>query len=357
MSNNPYKGLPESAFWSAGVAHHSPFEFEGLYSRKWRIQKKTQVATAGSCFAQHIARNLRARKFSVLDMEPAPPGLPEEDHLTYGYGTYSCRYGNIYTARQLLQLLQEATGAFEPQDIVWEKDGRFYDALRPAVEPEGLPTAEEVRAQRRDHLTRVRAMIEQMDLFVFTLGLTEAWEHVESGTIYPTAPGTIAGFFDPDKVRFKNFGFAEIRRDLDDFLALAREMRGGRNFRVLLTVSPVPLTATASGGHVLKATTYSKSVLRAVAGHFESRPNIDYFPSYEIITNPAARGLFYESNLRSVRATGVETVMKVFFDAHGTAASPQSEASTRPRTTPEAVAPQLDEDVQCEDALLEQFAR
>lgn len=74
MSDNPYKNLPDSAFWSKGVAHSTPFEFKGLYSRKWRIQKTTRVATAGSCFAQHIARHLRARKFSVLDMDPAPPG-------------------------------------------------------------------------------------------------------------------------------------------------------------------------------------------------------------------------------------------------------------------------------------------
>ena len=36
--------------------------------------------------------------------------------------------------------------------------------------------------------------------------------------------------------------------------------------RILLTVSPVPLTATAGDDHVLLATTYSKSVLRAGRG-------------------------------------------------------------------------------------------
>ena len=35
--------------------------------------------------------------------------------------------------------------------------------------------------------------------------------------------------------------------------------------RLVLTVSPVPLAATASGSHVLPATIYSKSVLRAAA--------------------------------------------------------------------------------------------
>ena len=37
---------------------------------------------------------------------------------------YSCRYGNIYTVHQLLQLAQEASGDYDPVDISWEKDGR-----------------------------------------------------------------------------------------------------------------------------------------------------------------------------------------------------------------------------------------
>ena len=358
MSDNPYKGLPESAFWSSGVANQSPFELAGLYSRKWRISKKNRVATAGSCFAQHIARHLRKRDFSVLDMEPPPPGLPEDAHLKFGYSTYSCRYGNIYTARQLLQLVREISGDFVPHDIVWEKGGRFYDALRPAVEPNGLPTADEVISQRKAHLEKVREMLEQMDLLVFTLGLTEAWEHIETGTVYPTAPGTVAGEFDADEIQFRNFSFSEIRNDFDTFLTLVKELRGGRNFRVLLTVSPVPLTATASGGHVLKATTYSKSVLRAVAGFFEARPNIDYFPSYEVITNPAARGIFYESNMRSVRSTGVETVMEIFFSEHDAVpARRQSRVKAAIPAVRRDAQPSFDEDVQCEDALLEQFRR
>jgi hypothetical protein len=356
MTSSPYDGLPDTAFWASGVAHHSPFHPQGLYTKKWHIGKKARIATAGSCFAQHIARHLRRRNFSVMDMEPAPPGLPKDDHLKYGYSTYSCRYGNIYTVRQLLQLAQEVAGEALPHAIVWQKNGRFYDALRPAVEPVGLPTPEEVTEQRKNHLDRVRGMFEQMDLFVFTLGLTESWEHKETHLVYPTAPGTVAGQFDPEQVCFRNFSFPEICKDFEAFIDLVKRLRSGRNFRILLTVSPVPLTATASGEHVLRATTYSKSVLRAVAGVFESWPNIDYFPSYEIITNPAARGMFYDNNLRSIRAIGVETVMKVFFSEHDSAETQQPRAL--PSTHPAPVTHQpMDEDLQCEDLLLEKFGQ
>jgi hypothetical protein len=91
-----------------------------------------------------------------------------------------------------------------------------------------------------------------------------------------------------------------------------RKINSGIN--ILLTVSPVPLTATATNDHVLTATSQSKSILRAVAGEAKgSSPRIDYFPSYEIITHPAFRGMFYAPNQRSVVPMGVNFVMEHFF--------------------------------------------
>ena len=119
----------------------------------------------------------------------------------------------------------------------------------------------------------------QTGLVVFTLGLTETWAHTGSGTVYPTAPGTIAGQIDPDVHSFVNFRAAEIRRDFEAVREVFRAANPDVKF--LLTVSPVPLTATASGGHVLPATIYSKSILRTVAGELsEDFDDVDYFPSY-----------------------------------------------------------------------------
>ena len=38
----------------------------------------------------------------------------------------------------------------------------------------------------------------------------------------------------------------------------------------------------------------------------------DYFPSYEIITGGYNRGAYFESDLRSVKADGVDHVMRLF---------------------------------------------
>ena len=57
---------------------------------------------------------------------------------------YSARYGNIYTVRQLLQLAQEVAGNWTPKNYIWEKNGRFFDALRPGIEPNGFNSRNKV---------------------------------------------------------------------------------------------------------------------------------------------------------------------------------------------------------------------
>ena len=351
---SPYSNLPARNFWKSGVAEQNPLTITGLYKKKFAIEPDCKIATAGSCFAQHIGRYLRRLNFNVIDAEPAPPGFSMEMARTSGYNTYSARYGNIYVVRQLLQLAQEAYGVFTPRNMVWEKDGRFYDALRPSVEPHGLKDAASVMRHREEHLKRVRQVLETADLFIFTLGLTEAWVDADSDTVYPTAPGTIAGDLDAQKCRFKNFSFAEIYRDFIEFRLFAKERNPKIKF--LLTVSPVPLTATASANHVLTATTYSKSVLRAVAGQlYDEFDDVEYFPSYELVASPFSRGFFFEPNLRSVSEAGVAAVMRVFLAEHQPARA--ADGAAPERTTAGADAENEAEDVVCEDILLEAFAR
>jgi hypothetical protein len=265
---------------------------------------------------------------------------------------YSARYGNIYTVRQLLQLTQEVAGEWTPQNYIWEKNGKFYDALRPAVEPEGLDSAEEVVEHRQFHISRVKELFESLDLFIFTLGLTEMWVHKESGTVYPTCPGTLVGEFDDNLYEFKNAQFGEIVKDFNEFQNALKKIRSEKPFKVLLTVSPVPLTATASGKHVLMSTVYSKSTLRSVAGQLSTNQgHVDYFPSYEIVTNPRMHSTAFADNLRSVRDESVEVVMRHFFSEHSVLLEKANNLGSNGSSCKTL------EDVQCEEALMEAFGK
>ena len=353
MSNSPYQDLDPRAYWRTGVSQRSPLEPGDLYHPKFPMRKRKPIVTIGSCFAQHIGRNLRQAGFNVMDGEPLHKDFPDELAAKYGYRLFSARYANVYTARQFRQLLDEADGTHIPSDRVWKMGERFVDAQRPGVEPDGLPDEETVLAHREAHLRVVKDLFTNASTVVFTFGLTEAWQCKESGTVFPTAPGTIAGTFDPERYEFVNFNMISVFKD---FQAIRRKiMEWAPGVKFLITVSPVPLTATASGQHVEVASSYSKSVLRAVCGlAYERFNNVDYFPSYEIITSQNARGAYYEPNMRSVSAKGVETAMNLFMTAHGI--TPKGAAS-KAQAAPEREEFDDEDLTVCEESLLEAFAK
>jgi hypothetical protein len=313
VSDHPYRSLPDSAFWRRAVAGQGPAIDPLTGGGFLTLGRDDKVATAGSCFAQNIARYLKRSGFDFLVTETAHPIIPAEAAERHGYGLYSARYGNIYTARQLLQLFDRAYGTFAPVEDIWPAaDGaRVVDPFRPTIEPQGYAGEAELRADRAHHLARVREMFETLDIFVFTLGLTEGWESTVDGAVFPICPGVSGGLFDPARHAFRNFRVGEVTADLSAFIARLHGVNPGA--RIILTVSPVPLVATASGNHVLAATTYSKSVLRAAAQEIaEDHDGVFYFPSYEIIMGAPAAARYFAEDMRNVTEEGVAHVMSVF---------------------------------------------
>lgn len=346
--SHPYKNLPPKSFWLPSVAQQSPFDIADIYQKKFSITATDGIASAGSCFAQHVGRHLKSSGFRYLDVEPPPEPLPQALHTRFGYGIYSARFGNIYTARQLLQLFDRAFDTFHPADAAWYKDDRVYDAFRPAIEPGGFASLDEMRVCRAGHLAAVRRMFEQVDVFVFTLGLTESWQSKLDGAVYPLCPGTVAGEYSDQKYEFHNFSAAEVLDDLSVFISKLRAIRPSA--RLLLTVSPVSLVATASPVHVLVATTYSKAVLRAVAGEIAaSHDFVDYFPSFDLLASHPMRGMFYAPDMREVTAAGVEFVMQHFFAQHHVPRESQVDDAAQV----ENLHP---DDIACEEIMLQRYS-
>lgn len=352
---NPYSSQQPKAFWRTGVTDQSPLNMAGLYQPKFPITKDMRITAAGSCFAQHIGAQFKKRGYNFTDVEPVPAGFPPEKAHEFGFDLYSARYGNVYSVRQLVQMFARAKGRFEPKEIAFlEKDGRVRDPFRPAIEPDGFADAMEMKRDRTYHLAQVAGLAAQTDLFVFTFGLTEAWECIADGAILPTCPGTVGGKFDPKKYRFKNFTFAETYADAEEFIAYA--MAKNPQMKFLFTVSPVPLTATATDDHVLAATVYSKSVLRAVCGELRAKyANVDYFPSYEMVASHPMRAMYFMSNLRAVAPEGVAIVMNTFFTAHGDTGAPAPAAGEEEAGSDEDRKAKEAEELVCEEAILDTF--
>jgi hypothetical protein len=311
-SASPYAELPDARFWRRSVERILPGEVDPVLRTSFAITRDTRVATAGSCFAQNIARHLQRSGFHYF-VADADESLAPAEAERRQFGIYSARYGNLYTARQLVQLFDRAHGWFRPADVAWRReDGRFVDPMRPRIEPDGFPTAAAVQAAATAHLAQVKRMFADLDVFVFTLGLTESWRRRSDGAVFPLAPGVAGGRFDPAIYEFVNFDVDDV---LDDLLGFERRLRSvNPAARMIVTVSPVPLIATYEDQHVLVATAESKARLRAAAGRFAAcTRGVDYFPSFEIVTGTSARGAYFADDLRSIREEGIDHVMRVFF--------------------------------------------
>jgi hypothetical protein len=363
VPTHPYADLPDHHFWRRMMEDKPLSQVDPVAPAPWRISTEDKVATAGSCFAQHISRTLRRHGFRFFVTEPGK-GLPPAERLARQFGVYSARYGNVYTGRQLVQLVDRAYGRFAPLDKAWKRpDGRWVDPFRPQVEPAGFDSPQAVAAEREAHLGAVRRLFEESDVFIFTLGLTEAWRRTEDGAVFPLAPGVVAGRYDPASYAFVNFGVGEVLQDIRD--AVRRLRAVNPDLRFIFTVSPVPLIATYEDRHVLVSTVESKSVLRAaIAEASAADPGIVYFPSYEVVTGPHTRGKYFEKDLRTVSDRGVQHVMRLFLRHYAqapsdAAAGPAPHAGRPPaHPSPELVAEQRRlSDVVCDEEAIDRHRR
>ncbi|CAL4869178.1 hypothetical protein MMA231_03469 (plasmid) [Asticcacaulis sp. MM231] len=314
---HPYTNKPDYQFWKRAGGIDSLSTLDPVTKCSFRISRNEPVITAGSCFAQHVAKRLSENGFNYFVCEKAHSLIPDSVALANNYGVFSARYGNLYTARQLKQLLQRAWGNHVPIENTWQlANGNFVDPFRPQVQPGGFISEAELNIDREQHFAAIRRGIKKMSVFVFTLGLTEAWADKRDGSVFPLAPGVAGGTYNPDIHEFVNFDLNDTLNDLRWSIKYLR--RRNPNCKIIITVSPVPLNATAVDRHVLVSTVYSKSVLRIAAedvcNTFEF---CDYFPSYEIITAPHAGGVYFASDKRSVTEAGVDHVMGLFLKHYG----------------------------------------
>ncbi len=327
---HPYKDLPLENFWKPAITQKLWSDVDFKTDAAFSISPSDKIATAGSCFAQHIARRLPELGLTHHVAEPPPIIMQPARAEALQYGQFSARYGNIYTARQLRQLIEFAFGARE-RTLMFERVANGWaDLLRPGIDAASFQSEHDLMCDREFHLDRVKAMFEEASIFVFTLGLTETWYDEPTGIVFPSCPGTRTGTYNPERHKFINAGVGEIVDDLRwciEFIATINP-----SLKWIFTVSPVALAATATKQNVLVATSASKAILRVAAGQICDRyERCDYFPSFEIVASAASFGQFLDTDLRNISPRGVDLVMRNFQKAY-LEASPASNTAEKPVT-------------------------
>ena len=224
----------------------------------------TRIVTAGSCFASNLLRWMPQLGLHPFFVEEPPAYFTDDEVAAHHYREFSARYGNVYTVRQLRQLVEQALGERPMIELLADDGNGAFDLLRPHVRPGGFTTRAEA-APRPGVPPRLRAA----DAGSRRRCSCHPRAHRGMGgradrRRLSSLPGTAAGTFDPARHRRVNFDYPSVLEDL--VWTIDAVGRHNPALQWILTVSPVPLVATHTSDSVIVASSYSKSVLRAVCG-------------------------------------------------------------------------------------------
>jgi hypothetical protein len=247
---------------------------------KFRLEPGCRVFTIGSCFAREIERALHDLGFDI----PVLSFVHRHLDLMKGAGGISML--NRYTPPSIFQELSWTRTIMDRDDVVHPDDvepllldaghDRVYDLGRPVRLEFGM-TREQALEERRLLYGLYREAF-LCDVVVITLGLIECWKDTHTEMYVEFGKGI---FDNKERFRFKRLDYVESLNFIERAIALINRDHAAK---ILLTTSPVPLTRTFTPDDVIVANTYSKSVLRAIAGVLsESRMDVDYFPSFESV--------------------------------------------------------------------------
>jgi Flp pilus assembly protein TadD len=271
LKANPYGDWPRTdAPDNRFASFADPFFKPGFL-----LEPGQRIFTIGSCFARNIEEALAARGFEIPMME-----FPAD---TYAWGGDPKIVLNTYVPAVIAPQIRWAFGldAFDiARHGVEIRPGRYVD-LQVTAGFRPMPAAAVIA--RREWISDIYRKLAGSHVVLITLGLIEAWFDNNSGLYINSAPPKSASAAQPGRFELHIQDYNEVLASLSELVALLGQVCPS-GYRMILTVSPVPLTSTFTDGDVAVANTYSKSVLRAAAGALAAEyRHIEYFPSYESV--------------------------------------------------------------------------
>jgi len=234
-----------------------------------------------------------------------------------------------YDTFTMRQEFEAAFGIWNDREAgYWQVSGRPANNLLQAETVYQDPFRKAVFAHTRERLVAlsnritdvVREGIDRSNVIVLTLGLTEVWQHKETGRYICRPPN--AGYGGGKGLaNFNASKFLENYENVKAILDLLFARHPDKH--VVISVSPVRLEATFRPLDIGTANLESKSILRAVAGQIASEypERVLYFPSYEIamleLGATAGTTTVFEEDGRHVQPAFVQRIIEAFVKLTG----------------------------------------
>jgi hypothetical protein len=310
---------PKSAGWR--IAQRAPVDV--AFKPKFSLSSEDAIFTMGSCFARNVEARLIQLGLRVLLSDfDFPVELFGEQYTRTEMWQGTDRHGNLvrsilnkYSPLSMLNEFQRVLQRELFQDpykgLIQLYAGQWYD-----------PQLKNVRLLSLYDAFAVREIVEMATQKVtgataifLTLGYTETWLDSETNLILNVAPRPLMIKRWPERFRFFNAGFQDVLDSLEGIRDLiTRSVRPDMKF--IITVSPVPLGTTFTEMDVITANAQSKATLRTAAAEFCARhDNVDYFPSYEMVTSTHPE-VAWEADKVHVAQPVVDMIMDRFVDGY-----------------------------------------
>jgi len=198
--------------------------------------------------------------------------------------------------------------SFGDEAIFEIKPGQFIDCLLVSTQ---YPVTRERPFQRRKEIEELYLNLLDSDILIITLGYVEAFMY-KNIWINRLPPIPIV------KKESEHFRFyrLDVFKTFDLLKKAIEEILSHNpSINIIITVSPVPIQSTFTPYDCIVANSYSKSVLRVAATHLsEAFNNVDYFPSYEIVTSIGLSA--YVDDLVHVKNEIVNKVTRYFYQQY-----------------------------------------
>lgn len=289
VSVNRYFGKdipdPKAVFWPAPNDERKyPSRFSLLpFVQKYPILDfDTPIGSAGSCFAQEIAKVFQEENYNyvVTERNDDPNNGIMVDNYECGdkYAIACANYGILFNTPSFRQLAERAFGVKPTKKLLFQSnEGYWVDPYRENV----VFTSKQAYADDYQlHLDATRKALEQSKVFIITLGLNECWQFRDGSVLSRNPHHNMYPFVQP-----KVLSVQENVDNIQAFFDIVKQHNP--DLKLIISVSPVPFLATgrAKEHHIVTANMHSKAVL-LVAAEMLVKNNEDmyYLPSYELVT-------------------------------------------------------------------------
>ncbi|MNK23853.1 GSCFA family protein [compost metagenome] len=289
-----------------------------------------QILTLGSCFAREIEKHLSELGF---DLPMLKVNVPPEERITKTPNDVLNKY-SVHSMENEIRWAFEGL-PFDERTLYLETEAGLW--LDPHLGINLPPAPFERVADRRAQAMAAMRDLATSKVFIITLGLAESWFDLETGLYLNGAPPPSVRNRYSERFALDVLSYDDVLQSLERIHDLVRKY-GASDTKILITTSPVPFKATFTGEDALIANTYSKSVQRAACGAFAARhDNVDYFPSYEIVTLTDRSRAYTNDNIHvnpEVVGFIMDTVLHAYCPSLGVQPKqPEEKAAPAPQPT------------------------